>query len=88
MTELKAKMKQRCPGVKWHIIEANKSRVIYEWKIKNCPGQQDQSEISELLTGDYGLYRAAYTEKALSMNPATRKQWIKWLLQSKIIKES
>lgn len=87
MSKLEARMRQRCPGVKWHVIKANETRVIYEWKINNCPGQQNQNEVSELLTGDYGLYRAAYTEKVRSIDPATRQQWIEWLLQAKIIKE-
>ena len=87
MSELEARMKQRCPGVQWHIVQAAKTRVIYEWKIDDCPGQQNQNEISELIMGDYGLYRAAYTEKVPSMDPATRKQWIEWLSQAKIIKK-
>lgn len=87
MGELEARMRKRCPGVQWQIIEAQKTRVIYEWKIDDCSGQQNQNEIAELLRGDYGLYRAAYTEKVPSIDPATRKQWIQWLSQAKIIKE-
>lgn len=86
MNELEARMRKRCPRVQWHVIDATKRRVIYEWKIDDCPGQKSQDEIAELLAGDYGLYRAAYTEKVSSIDPATRKQWIQWMSRARIIK--
>lgn len=87
MDHLEAMLESQCPNVYWHTISNDKQRILYEWEIHNCPGHHDQHEISLLLIGDYGLYRAAYTQKGSPMDPSTRKQWIKWLSGSKIIKE-
>ena len=86
MDHMEAILKNQCPNVSWRVINGDKKRILYEWEIQNCPGHHDQHEISLLLTGDYGLYRAAYTQRGSSMSPATRTQWVKWLNSARIIK--
>lgn len=86
MNHLESRLREQCPDVEWHTIDSDKTKVLYEWKISHCPGHRDQHELSLLLLGDYGLYRAAYTKRGSPMDPAVRKQWIQWLSAAKIIK--
>lgn len=86
MDKLESMLDKQCPHVDWNVLSAGKDRILYEWTIRDCPGHRDQHELSLLLMGDYGLYRAAYTRRGSPMDPATRKQWIGWLSEAKIIK--
>lgn len=86
MNHMESTLEGQCPNVDWQVIKSGKKRILYEWKIRKCPGHRDQHEISLLLMGDYGLYRAAYTKRGSPMDAATRKQWIQWLSVARIIK--
>lgn len=86
MDGLESMLEKQCPHVDWNVLSSDKDRILYEWKIRDCPGHQDQHELSLILIGDYGLYRAAYTKRGSPMDPAVRKQWIAWLSEAKIIK--
>lgn len=88
MDHLETRLKDQCRNVDWHTISSGKQRILYEWEIHDCPGHQDQHEISLILLGDFGLYRAAYTQRGKLIDPATRTQWIQWLSEAKIIKEN
>jgi len=86
MDELKALMMQRCPAVKWTLLESSDTNVLYEWSIKNCPGQEDQTELSRLLRGNDGLHRIAYAEKVSQLPKDTQDRWVANLKSAYLVK--
>lgn len=86
MEGLKSQLIQRCPSVEWSVIESNKASLVYEWKIKSCPGQQDQHEVSRLFRGNDGLHRMAYIEKVNQLFKEVRDRWIENLKSAYLVK--
>ena len=86
MDGLKGQMTQRCPKVEWAVVESSNTSILYEWTIKNCPGQQDQHEVSRLLRGNDGLHRIAYVEKVSQLSKETRERWTANLKSAYLVK--
>lgn len=77
MRLLEERMRKRCgDGTRWVVLSQDSTSVTYEWSIRSCPEQEDQSEIARLLRGNDGLHRITYIEKQVPMNGKNREFWL------------
>lgn len=86
MQSLKDKMLSRCPNAKWSVIESDKARILYEWSITECAGEGDQFELAQLLRGNDGLHRMAYTQKGQPLTQYSREIWTAHLKAARVVK--
>jgi hypothetical protein len=86
MTQLRATMQSRCPGVSWKIVQQDSTSVLYEWSIAGCGSNPDQHEIARLLKGNDGIQRIAFTRKGAELGPSEGEQWIKIFSEAYVVK--
>lgn len=72
-------IKSICPDAICNIIKNGSKDLLFEWEIKNCPGQEDQHEISRVISGKEGIHLVHYVTKKLPLSPEKRNEWIKLL---------
>jgi hypothetical protein len=70
------------PDASCNIIRNGTKDILFEWEIKNLPGQQDQHEISRAISGTEGIHIIHYATRKLPLSPEKRKEWIKLLSQA------
>lgn len=80
-------IKSMYPDVKWSVIKKGDKDIIFEWELKNCPGQEDQHEISRVISGKKGIHVLHYVTKKLPFISEKRDKWIK-LLDSATLEDS
>ena len=84
MNLLKEGIAKRCPEVKWNVIEKTKNDILFEWRVENCPQNDDQHQVQRLLNGKWNGFNIAYVRKIKELAPDEREQWLKVLRESKI----
>ena len=76
--------------LEWAILDRDAHSVLYEWSLSDCPKQgaayQDQCELARVLRGNDGLHRIAYTERARSMDAASRAHYLEAFRAATVIK--
>jgi hypothetical protein len=76
-----------CPTTKWAVIETDTFSTLYEWSVKDCPGQTDQYEIARILKGNDGLHRIAYVRHNTTMLTFDERElWIQNLKSGYVVK--
>src|SRR5207245_615703 len=71
-------MKQQldeCPKAMWRIIQRDADEFLYEWQTVDCPGWDNQYEVSKVIRGRTAIHRIAYANRKLPMSEETRRQW-------------
>ena len=84
MNVTKAKIKKRCPNVKWNIIKNQNKSILYEWRIQGCPSEPDQNEIGRFVDGNWNRWRIAFAAKGKELSKDKREKWIKDLSKATI----
>lgn len=77
--ELVLGMKQQlneCPKAMWKIIQGDKDEFLYEWQTVDCPGWDNQYEVSKIIKGRTAIHRIAYANRKLPIPEETRGLWI------------
>ncbi len=76
--EAALRMKQQlneCPNAMWRIIQGGDDELLYEWQTVDCPGWDNQYEVSKLVRGQTAIHRVAYANRKLPIAEETRRQW-------------
>jgi hypothetical protein len=73
-----------CPNANWKTLSSNDNERVWEWSIKNCTGQPDQSEIAKVVKTKEGIHIFHYATKKENISDATREIWLKNLNSIKI----
>ena len=79
---LREEISRLCPTHQWFIHRNSPADTIVEWRIDNCPGQPDQTEIRRYLAGRTGVYSIAYMKKGEPLTWHERHRWIDLLSQA------
>ena len=75
-------LSQLCPAHQWFVHRNSPADTVVEWRIKNCEGQPDQTEIRRYLAGRTGVYSIAYVKKGPPLTWQERQDWIALLSQA------
>ncbi|MCZ6718090.1 MAG: hypothetical protein O6944_02910 [Gammaproteobacteria bacterium] len=77
MLRFKKKITRKdCPDVMWNVITESEEEVVYEWRTIDCPGWDNQYEVSKVIRGKTGIHRSAYTNRELPISEDQRNRWI------------
>ena len=79
---LREGLTDRCPGHQWFVHRNSPADTVVEWRIENCPGQSDQTEIRRYVAGRTGVYSIAYVKKGPALTWDERQRWITLLSQA------
>ena len=86
LEKLKALREKLCPGkTEWKVIDRKEDSILFEWHLKQCADQPDQSELARIIFGKQNVLFLHYAVKALEFPPAARAEWIKRFNQTEII---
>ena len=66
-----------CPEVTWETIANTQNESIWFFAIKDCKGQQDQSEIARVVVTNDGIHVFHYAVKQLAMSASKKQEWLK-----------
>lgn len=83
----KANMLKICSNVQWKTLSSNDKERVWEWSIKNCAGQSDQSEIARIIKTKEGIHVFHYAIKKSNFSDVDRKLWLNNLNLIKIENE-
>lgn len=90
--ELNKIREERCPGgvIYSRILEESKNKLIYESRVENCSGFEDQSEIKIIFVPKFDLLQhtvwiVEYTRKFDEIDPGRRTEVISWLKAQKLL---
>ena len=81
---LREKIGRLCPTHQWFIHRNSPADTIVEWRIDDCPGQPDQTEIRRYVAGRTGVYSIAYVKKGPPLEWAERQRWIDLLSKARL----
>ena len=85
LLNLKQKVEKTCPGAtNWHVIERNKSSIVFEWKTQYCQGIRSQSGVGKIIIGKFNIFQVIYSTRELLVLPSQRIKWIKKISSAKI----
>lgn len=85
LAKLKDMRETKCPGqTEWNVIEQKKDSILYEWHVKSCLGQPQQSEIARIIYGKHNVFVLHYAAKVPEFPPDVRSQWIQRLNSAEI----
>ncbi len=65
-----------CPGVGWTTVSSSETEAVYEWNLKGCAGQPDQTEIARVMAGEEGVHVWHYAAKDPDLSIDKKKEWI------------
>jgi hypothetical protein len=82
--EFRNALVKKCPGVVFNVIESQKNEVVYEWRVENCLGVEDQHELAKYIQGKWSQFRVAYAHKVKQMEPEEREEWLKVICDTKV----
>jgi hypothetical protein len=75
-----------CSGAKWNSFEQEENERSWQFTIKNCQGQPDQSELVRAVKTSEGIHVFHYAIKKAPMPESVKKEWIINLKSIKINK--
>jgi hypothetical protein len=77
-------IQKTCPNCVWNELSRTSTSMIYEWSVRACKGQPDQSELARVIIGRDGVYVLHYAVKKVPMPASNRKFWLDSLGKVKI----
>ena len=80
--KLRQGLTDRCPAHQWFVHRNSPADTVVEWRIENCEGHPDQTEIRRYLAGRTGVYSIAYVKKGPPLEWDERQRWITLLSQA------
>jgi hypothetical protein len=79
---LREGISDRCPAHQWFVHRNTPADTVVEWRIENCEGHPDQTEIRRYVAGRTGVYSIAYVKKGPPLTWDERHRWIGLLSQA------
>lgn len=84
----KTRMTNICPNIKWDSLYQQEDERMWQFTIKDCPGQPDQSELMRVVKTDEGFHMFHYVTKKAPMPEDVKNTWMKNLKAIKIIQSA
>lgn len=84
LQKMQAGIQNACPGVNWRILSSKDNEAVYQWSIRGCKGQPDQTEIARVFAGHEGMHVWHYAVKDPDLAPQKKKEWIDRLNQFRL----
>ena len=81
---LREGVQRLCHAHQWFVHRNSPADTVVEWRIENCSGQADQTEIRRYLAGRTGVYSIAYVKKGPPLTWQDRQAWIELLSKAKL----
>ncbi len=77
LEKLKALREKLCPGqTEWKVIDQKEDSILFEWHLKRCADQPEQSELARIIFGKQNVLFLHYAVKALEFSPDARAEWV------------
>jgi len=80
---LEKQLKKACPKIQLKAFEYHGS-IIYEFSVRNCPGQDNQQELGRVIRGQEGIWVLHYATKKFPLSNEDRNKWIGILKSAKL----
>ena len=72
---MKQQLLNECPKAMWSVLQEDEDQFLYEWQTVDCPGWDNQYEVSKIIRGQTAIHRIAYANRKLPIAEETRRQW-------------
>jgi hypothetical protein len=76
-----------CPDANWKTLSSNDNERTWEWIIKDCAKEVDQSSITKVVKTNEGFHLFHYATKKSNISDEVRETWLKNLNAIKIESE-
>lgn len=84
VSSMEGGIRSQCQDVTWTPLSKAEGSVSYEWTVKNCQGNPDQSETARVIQGEKGLYVLHYASKTVPIPEEKRSVWQKNLSSAQV----
>ena len=84
MDSMIKRLKEISPNLASRVIRKGDKEVIFDWEVKNTPGQADQYEIDRVISGSEAIWHLHYATKKLPVSSDKRSEWIDLLSASNL----